>query len=616
MAAGMKSLSKTFVWILMGMLMLGLAGFGATNLSGTVRTVATVGDEVISVDAYARELQREIRGVEAQTGQAMQISQAVELGLDRTVLARLIALASLDNEVAQIGISVGDENLHKEIIAIPSFQGINGEFDRESYRFALEQAGLSETEFEQDLRNEAARTLVQGAVIAGVVMPPQMTETLTDYIASRRSFTLATLTADTLAAPLPEPTPEQLQAFYDDNAALFTLPETKRLSYALLTPDMILDQVEIDEESLRRLYADRSDVYSVPERRLVERLVFSDDSAASAAMAQIEVGGTTFEALVNDRGLELSDIDLGDVSAEDLEGAAEAVFAAETGDVVGPLPSTLGPALFRINGVLAARETDFEDARAELRDELAGERARRLIENQAENIDDLLAGGATLVELAEETDMELGQIDWAADSTDGIAGYDAFRQAAAAVTDADFPEVTFLEDGGIFAMQLDALLPPRPEPFDAARDRVVTGWTLQTTEDALRAQAQSVITDLATNGDFTETGLPHRVENGLTRTAYLDGTPASFMNDVFEMEKGELRVISGSGDGTVYIVRLDDTMPPEDTPELAQMQLAFSEQLNQSLAQAMFDAYVRDAQLRARPMLDQQALTAVQNSLQ
>ena len=37
MAAGINKLSKTFVWILMGMLMLGLAGFGAVNLSGTVQ---------------------------------------------------------------------------------------------------------------------------------------------------------------------------------------------------------------------------------------------------------------------------------------------------------------------------------------------------------------------------------------------------------------------------------------------------------------------------------------------------------------------------------------------------------------------------------------------------
>ena len=48
MAARVKELSKSFVWILMGLLVAGLAGFGATNLTGTAHTVATIGDQTIS----------------------------------------------------------------------------------------------------------------------------------------------------------------------------------------------------------------------------------------------------------------------------------------------------------------------------------------------------------------------------------------------------------------------------------------------------------------------------------------------------------------------------------------------------------------------------------------
>ena len=38
--------SKTLVWILMGLLILGLGGFGVTNLGGTVRTVGDVVEAV------------------------------------------------------------------------------------------------------------------------------------------------------------------------------------------------------------------------------------------------------------------------------------------------------------------------------------------------------------------------------------------------------------------------------------------------------------------------------------------------------------------------------------------------------------------------------------------
>ncbi|UWR04821.1 SurA N-terminal domain-containing protein [Ruegeria conchae] len=612
MAAGMKNLSKTFVWILMGLLMLGLAGFGATSLTGTVRTVAQVGDESVSVDEYFRELQREIRAVEAQTGQPMQISQAHDLGLDQLALSRLIALAALDNEVGQLGISIGDENLQNEIVQIPAFQGVNGTFDREAYRFQLEQVGMSDSEFESDLRKESARTIVQGAIMGGVEMPRALTEAMANYVLARRSFTVATLSADALETPVAEPTEDQVQTFYDENTDLFTLPRTKQLTYAILSPEMLLDTIEIDEDSLRRLYDQRAEQYFQPERRLVERLTYPSEEAATEALAQLEVGGADFEQLVRDRQLELGDVDLGDVTREDLGDAADAVFAAEIDDVVGPLPSVFGPALFRINGSLAENNVTFEDAEPELRDELASDRARRQIEAQAEDINDLLAGGATLEELVDETELELGQIDWTQQSDDGVAAYDGFRTAAEAVQEGDFPEVAFLEDGSIFALRLNEVLEPRPEPLENARGRVAEAWTQAETAKALQNQANSVLTQLATDGDFTATGLPFRVENALTRTAFLEDTPVDFMTQVFELEPGELRVIPGNG--TALIVRLDEELPPAETDEQRQMQDALAAQFDQALAQNIFDIYVRNAQTRARAVLDQQALNAVRSS--
>ncbi len=612
MAAGMKNLSKTFVWILMGLLMLGLAGFGATSLTGTVRTVAQVGDESISVDAYFRELQREIRAVEAQTGQAMQISQAHDLGLDQLALSRLIALAAIDNEVGQLGISIGDENLQDEIVQIPAFQGVNGTFDREAYRFQLEQVGMTDSEFESDLRKESSRTIVQGAVMSGVEMPRTLTEALSNYVLARRSFTVATLSADLLETPVAQPTDAQIQTYYDENTDQFTLPRTKQLTYAILSPDMLLDTIEVDEDSLRRLYDQRADEFFQPERRLVERLPYPSEESATEALAQLEVGGADFEQLVRERQLELSDVDLGDVTREDLGDAADAVFAAEIDDVVGPLPTVFGPALFRINGSLAENNVSFEDAEPELRAELAADRARRQIEAQAEDINDLLAGGATLEELAGETEMELGQIDWTQQSDDGVAAYDGFRAVAEAVQEGDFPEVAFLEDGSIFALRLNEVLEPRPEPLESARDRVAEAWLQVETAKALQNQGNMVLTQLATDGDFTATGLPFRVENALTRTAFLEDVPVDFMTQVFEMDPGELRVIPGNGNA--LIVRLDEELPPAETDEQRQMQDALAAQLSQALAQNIFDIYVRNAQTRARPVLDQQALNAVRAS--
>ncbi|TLP56768.1 peptidylprolyl isomerase [Parasedimentitalea maritima] len=609
MAAGMKHLSKTFVWILMGLIMLSLVGFGAVNFSGSASSVATVGNQEISVQNFYRELQREQQALQAQTGQFIPLSQLSALGMDQQVLSRLISIAAIDNEVDQLGISIGDENLLKEITEIPSFQGSSGEFNRDTYEYTLDNVGLSEREFEDDLRRESARTLVQGAMMVGATMPATMRDTITSFIGARRSFSWVQLQNDEMAMIALAPTDAELQAFYDSNPDLFTLPETKQIAYVQLTPAMLMDQVDVDQDALQTLFDQRADQYQSPERRLVERLVYSDDEAASSAKAQLETGGTTFEALVESRGLALADVDMGDMTIGALGAAGQDIFSAQVGDVVGPLPSDLGPALYRVNGRLEARVTLLADVEAELREELAAGRARRLIEQQSEEIDDMLAGGATLEEIADETDMQLGQISWTEQSREGIAAYDGFRQAAAAVTVDDFPAVEFLDDGSLIALRLDTVLPPRAEPLADAYTAALQGWNAEQRQNAITTEAEAIVARTKTNGDFDE-ALTVTTETGLTRTAYIDTTPVDMLNQVFEMEPGEMRIVSD--ENSTVVLRLDEILPPGDSDDLRAMSNALEAQLNQALSQDLFEAFVQDARTRARPQVDQQALSALQ----
>nr|WP_298912605.1 peptidyl-prolyl cis-trans isomerase [uncultured Roseobacter sp.] len=607
MAKG-KSVSRTAVWILMGLLILGLGGFGATNLSGTIRTIGSVGDMPVSVDSYGRQLQQEIRAVEQQTGQALPFAQAQQIGLDQAVLQRLIATRALDHEAAQIGLSIGDENLRDRILEIPAFRGIDGEFDREGYRFALEQNGVSESQFETQLREEVSRTLMQGAIVGGVVMPDAYVDTLVNYVGERRSFTWTRLGDADLAEPVETPDDATLRAFYDANIDLFTLPETRQITYAVLSPDAMIDEVEIDEADLREAYDLREAEFNQPERRLVERLAYLDDAAASQAAAALEVGNS-FEGLVEERGLALADIDLGDVSLADLGAAGEAVFAAEVGAVVGPLPSDLGPALFRVNAVLPAQFTSFEEAVEILRPELAADRALRLVEAQAETFDDMLAGGATLEELANDTDMTLGQIDWSTESTEDIAAYEAFRRAASRVTVEDFPEIGQLDDGGLFALRLDAVLPPRPAPFEDAGEDVLAAWQATEVQSRLMTQTDPLLPQLQSGTEFADLGLDAVREEHLLRSDFVGGTPPGFLSTVFDLDAGDVEVMEDNG--AIVIVRLDSIDGPEENEEAIALREQLSQQAGQALAQDLFEIYRTDVTLRANAQINPQALQAV-----
>ena len=603
------SFSKTAVWALMGLLILGLGGFGAINLSGNLRSIGSVGDKSISVDQYARQLQQEIRAIEAQTGESLSFARAQEMGLDRAVLQRIVRNRALDHEADEMGLSIGDATLRDEIVAISAFQGIDGNFDREGYRFALQQSGMSEAEFERSIREEAARGLLQRAVLGGVSMPDTYARTLVDYVAEQRSFTWARLSESDLDTPVAAPTEEELQAYYDANTDDFMLPASKSITYAWLRPEDLLDEIEVPEEELRAEYDARSDEYDQPERRLVERLVFANEEAATQAAAAIEVDGTTFEALVEERGLALADVDMGDVAKSDLDAAGDAVFGAQSGDIVGPLPTSLGPALFRVNAVLPAQNVPFEEAREVLEETLAISRATRAVEARAQEIDDRLAGGATLEDLAEETKMNLGTIDWTQESSEGIAAYGAFREAAASLSADAFPQIDQLEDGGVFAMRLDETKPERPEPFEQARDAVETAWRDAQIVEALTAKAESLTGTLAEADGFEAAGLTPQLGEGLTRSSYVDGTPDDFMDQVFDLDEGGVAVLP-AGD-SVVVLRLDAVTPAGEDDQTQALMDRLSQQLDQALAQGLFDIYSNAVMRDADPQIDQRAVSAV-----
>ncbi len=610
-----KGISRTFVWILMGLLIIGLAGFGATNLSGAFSTLARVGTAEIRQGEYSRALQNEIRARESERGEAISFQQARAMGIPDQVLAQLVTTASFDHEADRLGISIGDDNLRQQILGIPAFQGIDGNFDREAYAFTLDRIGMTEAEFETDMRNETARALVQSAVMAGVTMPDAYLDTLLTYLGEERDITWTILDRADLETGLPTPTEEDLRNYHQGNLPSFTTPETKRITYAWLTPAMIIDTVEVDEQSLREAYEERAEEFNQPERRLVERLAFADMTAAETALAAIRNGSSDFETIVAERGLELVDIDLGDVAREDLGSAADAVFAAQTGDIVGPLDTDLGPALFRINAILSAQETTFEEAEPMLRDTLAADRARRAIDSRIDRIADLLAGGATIEDLAAETDMEQGQIDWHPGVTDGIGAYDAFRQAAQAISEDDFPDVEQLGDGGIFAMRLDRVIEPEIQPLDEVRSAVLDGWRQQATVAALKEKAEALLPDLRGGSDFADLDLTTFDAQSLTRQGFQPDTPPEFIDTVFGMQKGDVTLLEGAG--RVFILRLDDVRPPApDNEDLAQLRTALRDQSASSLAQDFYQVLATDIRARTEIEVDQQAINAVHSNFQ
>ena len=602
--------ASMLVWGLMSLLILGLGGFGVTNFGGNVRSVGAVGDRDISTSDYARALSQELNAFGAQISQPVNLQQGIAFGLDKQVLQSLITRAALDAEAARIGISVGDAAVAKELAGMKAFQGLTGQFDAETYRFALKQGNLNEAEFEAGLRSDVARSLLQGAVAGGFVAPAALTDTLYAYAAERRSFSLLKLDAADLATQPAPPTDAALQTYYDANIATFTTPEARRITYIALRPDILAPDMAVDEAALKTLYDGRLAEFVQAERRLVERLVFATDADATAAKARLDAG-EPFETLVTERGLKLEDIDLGDVGPDGLGAAADAVFALTEPGIVGPFASDLGPALFRMNAILPAQETTFDQARADLAGEAQLDAARRAIADRLEAVDDALAGGATLEEVQTEQDMELVTFDYVpgAENDDPLVGYEAFRAAADTLAEGDFPEAIGLVDGGLVAMRLDATVPPAAIPFADAKEKVAEAFAADALTKALAAQAVTVKAAVEGGASLGAYGIV-RVAPELPRSGFFEDAPEGILTTAFGMSVGEIRVIDAPD--FVGVVRLDTVVPAAaDGEEATAMKAALAAQVEQAISQDAFAAFTSALTAKSGITLDQTAINAV-----
>ncbi|WP_374301280.1 SurA N-terminal domain-containing protein [Paracoccus sp. (in: a-proteobacteria)] len=608
---------STIVWVLMGLMVLGLGGFGVTSFSGGSTSIGSVGDTTITAEDYARALRNQMNAYQQQTGQALSMAQAQAIGLPQAVQSQLITSAALEEQARRIGVSVGDEKVRRTIAEAPAFQGPTGSFDRAAYADVLRRENLSEAEFEREVRTDEARLLIQRAVAGGVAAPRPVVETTAKWILERRDVAWRELTADMLPAPIADPDEETLKAWHSANADRFTAPELRKITYAWLTPEMLAPTVQLDEAALRAAYDANIAEYQRPEHRMVSRLVFPSAEEAEAAKAQIDAGTAPFESFVLQRGLQPEDAELGEVSQADLGAAGKAVFASPETGVVGPIQTDLGPALFAVHAILEPVNIPFEQARQDLRAEAAVDRAARTIEERSAEYEDLLAGGASLEQVAEETELELGTIDWSADAAPAegsIAGYQAFRDRAAQATEADFPELANLDDGGVFALRLDQIVPPTLRPFEEVRDEVEADWR--------RAEAHRQLLALAEEQRLSPApaeGQPApqwTAATDITRDGWIEGAPAEAVSRAFAMaEPGEVEILDA--ENRVVLLRLDAIHEAELTGEDAlRISGAVQDRLGQSLQSDIFDYYARAVQRDAGITLDQQAINAINAQVQ
>ena len=606
--------SKLAVWVIVGLLMFGMIGFGAASFNGTQRSLGSVGDKTVSITSYSNALQSETSRFQEQLGRALTQQEIQTIGLDQQALNRVINTRALDQLVTNLGLSAGDERVRAQVVEIPAFQGLDGQFDRVAYAEVLKRNNLKEADFETSLREDTARRLVQQAVLAGINMPSAYSQAITSYISETRDFSWARVTREDLVTGTPVATEADLVAYHTENPDQFTTPAAKTITYIWLTADMMAETINISDEALQAAYDARSDEFIQLPSRLVERVIFSSQEEAQDAMEAIAEGAASFEQVVQDRGLTLQDVDLGDVTEAALGDAGAMVFGLTEPGVTGLADTDLGPALFRVNAILDGNVQTFKMVQDQLRTEAALDAAIGEIAAISEEVDDLLAGGATLEDVAAETQMELGTIDWHLATKDKISSYEEFQTAAAGVTVEDFPALATLSDNGLFAIRFEADVPAVLQPLEDLRDGVSDAWVAQAMQQQLLALAEKIAPQVSLNAPLASFGLIENIEDDMMRSDSVDGTPPTLLFNAFETALGSATVLEDS-DGVIVLIPRVEHAADLNNSQVKSLQNILGDRINAALAKDIFEAFGNGAREAVDVNINQTTLRSVNSNL-
>jgi len=598
------------------LLIVGLAGFGAGSFGGSFSTVGSVGDEKVSLKTYIRALNNQLNQISQQTGQQFSLEQAQLLGVDRQVLDQVLAIAALDGQVRKAGISVGDNAVKNQLMNTPAFNGLDGKFDEKAYEFALNQADLSPSEYDEILRKENARMLLQSAVSSGVKSNQTYALTLLNFHRQMRSFSWSKINATNLDAPARDPSNADLNTFYQENSDSYTIPESKNISYVSLTPTMLFNQIEVNEEDLKQLYEDNIDQYVIGEKRSLQRLIFSNEAEALAAYNAHKDGTKTFEQLVSERDLTLADVSLGELSKTDLdEAVADKVFKSNALGIYGPYKTDLGPTLYNVLKITPGIITTFEEATDTLQSYTKSKNAIEMINGMIDEIDDLLASGATIEEIALDTDMILKTTSYyEGNASVGIEASNEFNLEASKILKDDYPTLITLSDGGILAMRLDSIKPPFLKTFETVKNEVKSDWLNFENNKKLKTLSENIVSKLNSGATFESLGLKENNSIDVLRSGSNGEVPPALVTEIFNLNVAEIAQVEEQN--AIFIAKLSaitdfDAFAPDNKKWINYL----STQREQQLSQDYLESFLVAVQNKEGVSIDQKSLNAIQASI-
>jgi peptidyl-prolyl cis-trans isomerase D len=583
-------------WIVKILFVLLILSFGVWGIGDIFRgrtdtTAAQVGDVKISTVELDNAFRQEVNRLRQMLGGQIDAEQAKALGLVNQTLDQLIQRTLLSLAADDAGLRVGDPLVLGQLRAEPAFHNQFGQFDPDLFRRVLAANQLTEDGYVQLLRTEIKRTQLVGAVAAGAQAPGLLVDDLFRRQAERR-------VAETVLIPnaamgnVGTPDDATLTAFHQEKAVRFTAPEFRKLTVAKLTVDDVAKDISVSDEDLHAAYDARAAEFQTAERRTVDQVLMQDE--ATARKVENLLGqGQSLEEAASAAGAEV--LTLNSLAREDLlPELVGPVFNLSQGAISAPIQSSLGWHVMRVSDIEAGSTRSFEQVRDTVLADVKRDRAMDAVFESANKIEDALAGGSSIEDVAQRFGLRLIQID-AMDANgrrpdggavEGLPTAQQVAQTAFGLQQGASSNLIETQGSDYFIARVDAVTPATLRPLDTIRGEVVAAWQAdqrsqlaakRAGEIQERLKAGSRPQDIAATVPGAIAGMTPPLTRAGRETG---GLPPGLVQRLFAMGQGEVAT-APTQDGQV-VVRLAEIQNAD--PAAAEAQVA---QVRQSVQQAM-----------------------------
>ena len=306
------------------------------------------------------EFERSYRNAESRYreiyGDAFNADLADQLQLPVQALEALINDRLLIMEAERMGLTVSDEELQQEILAVPGLTDGTGAFiGAQQYQDLLRANRLTVDSFESDLRSGLLVRKLQAALAEVAHVTDAEVELRARDAAERAAIRYFQAPANRFAAEA-EPSSDEAAAYFEEHREDFTLPERRRVGYLLVSTNTVRAELEVTDDEVQAYYDDNPDQFEIPEQVRASHILLLENSERDAEQARsllnrlrgrIEAG-EDFAALAreysDDEATKEAGGDLGYFGRGAMTPAfEEAAFGAGGGDLVGPVENQLGP---------------------------------------------------------------------------------------------------------------------------------------------------------------------------------------------------------------------------------------------------------------------------------